>query len=206
MVKRLIGSDTTGTDGSVSIPYTGAGAGLVNLSVETEIDGSIVSEPCNVLDCVRYYNGTLNGTEYDNEFISATERSVTVDSTGTTLTIDSTKYSSTFSQAYFKDGASVLPYQPAPLCIEVTVLETTNVTVCFPIKLKDGTTLWWSKTDVGHFKIVVTEDNAVFYLDDVQQWNAPTGSEPLSATSYLQSLRANGDGVIKFKDYKIYPI
>ena len=54
MVKRLIGSDTTGTDGSVSIPYTGTGAGVVNLSVETEIDGSIVSETYSVLDCIVY--------------------------------------------------------------------------------------------------------------------------------------------------------
>lgn len=58
MAKRLIGSGTTGTDGSVSIPYNGTGAGVVNLSVETEIDGSIVSEIYEVLDCSFYDKGT----------------------------------------------------------------------------------------------------------------------------------------------------
>ena len=69
MVKRLIGSDTTGTDGSVTIPYTGTGAGLVNLSVETEIDGSIVSETFNVIDAL-FYDDALTDTKWNTNYNS----------------------------------------------------------------------------------------------------------------------------------------
>ena len=58
MARRLIGTDTTGTDGSVTIPYTGTGAGLVQMDVETEIDGSIVSRTLSVLDTLMYDTGT----------------------------------------------------------------------------------------------------------------------------------------------------
>lgn len=84
MVKRLIGSDTTGTDGSVSIPYTGTGAGLVNLSVETEIDGSIVSEPCNVLDCM-FYDTALDNSQASH-YYNDSNLQISYDSTnGTTV-------------------------------------------------------------------------------------------------------------------------
>ena len=60
MVKRLIGTETTGSDGSCVIPYVGTGAGVVNLSVETEIDGSTVLRTLSVFDCYRHDDGTIN--------------------------------------------------------------------------------------------------------------------------------------------------
>ena len=60
MARRVIGTGTTGTDGSVTIPYTGTGAGLLQMEVETEIDGSIVSEPYNVWDCIFYTDCTTD--------------------------------------------------------------------------------------------------------------------------------------------------
>ena len=92
MVKRLIGSDTTGTDGSVSIPYTGTGAGLVNLSVETEIDGSIVSETLPVWDYLVYDKATTNekSTDWTPNGVSES-----VGDDGTTLTGAVNRYTST---------------------------------------------------------------------------------------------------------------
>ena len=89
MVKRLIGSDTTGTDGSVTIPYTGTGAGLVNLSVETEIDGSIVSGTCNVLDCVSYDAGIYgdSNTRDVYYYTNGLTRTVETDGSGTTFSV-----------------------------------------------------------------------------------------------------------------------
>lgn len=68
MARRLIGTDTTGTDGSVTIPYTGTGAGVVQMDVETEIDGSIVSVPCNVIDSILAFDGSSVTSNFNDVY------------------------------------------------------------------------------------------------------------------------------------------
>lgn len=73
MARRLIGTGTTGTDGSVTIPYTGTGAGLVQMDVETEIDGSIVSGTLPVLDGVLFDTMTASdSTKWQDYGVTAT--------------------------------------------------------------------------------------------------------------------------------------
>lgn len=57
----------------------------------------------------------------------------------------------------------------------------------------------------GHYKLEITPNFAVLTLDGVELWN----SGPISAIKsrlYLQSNNDLGNGLIKFKNLKIYPI
>jgi len=89
MVKRLIGSDTTGSDGSVSIPYTGTGAGIINMEVETTIDGTTITIPLTIEDYFAYDKATIG--EKSTDWITNGITETTTDE-GTTLSDTSARY------------------------------------------------------------------------------------------------------------------
>ena len=169
MVKRLIGSDTTGTDGSVSIPYTGTGAGLVNLSVETEIDGSIVSEPYPVID----------GIIYDTCITGSTTVWVQNGNTGSnTLTDDGRviQGDSNGSGMFFIKNPSISGMYGwnDPCVIEFKVTEITGaVRFQFYSPSTPATTYSYNYdfTDTGNWKFVYDGTNITVYLNGVQQGN-----------------------------------
>ena len=84
MARRLIGTGKTGTDGSVTIPYTGIGAGIMDLQVETEIGGETVSQNFSITDCLIYDSGINDGQKNTNVTIG-TNVTEQVSNEGTTL-------------------------------------------------------------------------------------------------------------------------
>jgi hypothetical protein len=55
MARRLIGSGTTDSNGRISVPYTGTGAGKIQL---VAVNGTLQSETYEVYDCKWYDFGT----------------------------------------------------------------------------------------------------------------------------------------------------
>ena len=84
MARRLIGTGKTGTDGSVTIPYTGIGAGIMDLQVETEIGGETVSQNFSVTDCLIYDSG-INDGQKNTDVTIGTNVTEQVSNEGTTL-------------------------------------------------------------------------------------------------------------------------
>jgi len=57
MARRLIGSGTTDSNGRISVPYTGKGAGKIQL---VAVSGTLQSETYSVWDYIKYDKGTIN--------------------------------------------------------------------------------------------------------------------------------------------------
>ena len=57
MARRLIGSGTTDSNGRISVPYTGKGAGKIQL---VAVSGTLQSEIYSVWDYIKYDKGTIN--------------------------------------------------------------------------------------------------------------------------------------------------
>ena len=195
MVKRLIGSDTTGTDGSVSIPYEGTGAGLVNLSVETEIDGSIVSGTLPVLDCSFYDKGTSDSPSPKVvNFRNALK--ITRGSEGTLVERETT------GNAYYllnQTNADEYPYD-VNFCIEFDITQVTGeVGLSYANGNWRGTMI--STYGTGHYKIECT--------DTYQKIITPIGQVQYDHTySANTSLRLQFYNVssVEYNNFKIYPI
>ena len=195
MVKRLIGSDTTGTDGSVSIPYAGTGAGVVNLSVETEIDGSIVSEIYEVLDAsykdigtdvpktARWYN-------QDNAF------TVTPSTDGTLISC-----SATGLKSYFADGTSYgASYKfTAPLCVEVDIESVTGSDVVLALMSNINPTITITRS--CHLKMIWDGSKVEKYVDGVLIGTTQNVTQTPVAIGFRMT-----NGSLTYKNFVIYPI
>ena len=200
MVKRLIGSDTTGTDGSVSIPYAGTGAGVVNLSVETEIDGSIVSETYEVLDCTiiddntkswYYQSGSSGGfTDGVRTFINES---------------GSTKYLVT----HLTGGSAWSEDFDYPLCFEFDVNSFTNTYIATQIQSDnqaDNATITSYISANCHVKAEVTSTTLKVYINgsDTPSINK-TFTNPMTGSKMHIGLRCD-DGTLSFSNFRVYPI
>lgn len=157
------------------------------------------------LDCTQYYDGTQSSTEFENFWGTLHDsNTVIVDNTGTTILTDASRYSETYMQI---PPVNFNQYTNVPLCYEFDILESTNYSVCAPIRLNNGDMLWWATPSdkTGHYKFEITPNFAALSLDGNELWN----SGPISAVKsrlYLQSNHNMGNGLIKFKNLKIYPI
>ena len=187
MARRLIGTDTTGTDGSVTIPYTGTGAGLVQMDVETEIDGSIVSGTLPVLDALFYDEaiGSHKSGNYNNINVTVTDSddgmvlSATADSGtrycntvigGTNTWYDSSKsYQVEFDFSYEREDTN-------SACGFGFGNNGFNLHNLFSSAL----------TGSGHLKVIVTDGAYQIYLDDVAKGSpfSITGTNGLFFTIY----------------------
>lgn len=157
------------------------------------------------LDCTHYYDGTQSSTEFENFWGTLHDsNTVIVDNTGTTILTDASRYSETYMQI---PPVNFNQYTNVPLCYEFDILESTNYVVCAPIRLNNGDMLWWATPSdkTGHYKFEITPNFAALSLDGNELWN----SGPISAVKsrlYLQSNHNMGNGLIKFKNLKIYSI
>ncbi|WP_296866291.1 hypothetical protein [uncultured Methanobrevibacter sp.] len=184
--------------------YSKKGNSIVSQYINDYLNNFILGAS-PTLDCVHYYDGTLSSTEFQN-FWGTLHNSnrVTIDNTGTTISTDASRYSETYMQI---PPVNFNQYTNVPLCYEFDILETTNYSVCTPIRLNDGNILWWATPSdkTGHYKFEITPNFAVLTLDGIELWN----SGPISAIKsrlYLQSNNNMGNGLIKFKNLKIYSI
>jgi len=204
MVKRLIGSDTTGTDGSVSIPYTGTGAGLVNLSVETEIDGSIVSVTYGVLDCIFYDTGI------DSTFDKWVKKNATLDkevlSDGTLVTNPNNSFGTIYANINESSTWADLYDYSAPLKVELDIV---TISGGGSITLNDGV----NPVQMVFPTYPFAENDHVIITVESNRYKVQIGNTEYNwynhslADKFGIAIRLNDtNSSIKFKNFKIYPI
>ena len=171
MVKRLIGSGTTGTDGSCVIPYEGTGAGLVNLSVETEIDGSIVSETFSVIDGI-YVDDTTHNTGVTVRM----DRQTSSGNVVLTATGDSGHW-------IFKENNAVFDY---PLIVEFDIIDVnktvSNDSPALNVHSANNEDYYVWFDSIGHYKFLITK-NGVVKLDGSQNFDVSGSRSTLASGS-----------------------
>lgn len=207
MVKRLIGSDTTGTDGSVSIPYNGTGAGLVNLSVETEIDGSIVSETLSVWD-TKWFDLALDNTKESSWFIDTTNTSVSYDGDGRTVT--KTDDTSTWRYLFYDDSTLSSTkvggrYSiPIPNKIEFDVTAITGTVVIDIMDNLNNHLDSYSISATGHYTIELDGTDVNVYKDN---GTTPVATKTMNGSNIRFGFVFNVyNESITYKDFKVYSI
>ena len=200
MAKRLIGTGTTGTDGSCSIPYTGTGAGLVQMDVETEIDGSIVSETYSIFDCL-CYDGGVTGDK-SNSWTASSGISVSTDDTGTLLSASTTQ---TYTSTKLLTGDFEATFQATNSgSIRIGFNKASDSTVQTKIitPTTDGT---------YYYKINRIDSTWRFqYSSDGTNWTDRTitvNNITDEDCYFLFSIEVSGSTrTIKYKDLRVYPI
>ena len=190
MARRLIGTDTTGTDGSVTIPYTGTGAGLVQMDVETEIDGSIVSETYGIIDGVLFDTATSFDTNKWTDYGVTRSHS----SDGTTLsqgTDENARYQSKYT---ITDD----------LAVEFEIKTPSSATENPRLYLR-GQTIQLYPSDFpreewNKFRVEFRNLNIKIYANDTYLYEI----NPPSVNTILQLRALNTE--FTFKNFVIYPI
>lgn len=154
-------------------------------------DGIAYNKETSTSDFWTYWSSTSNSAN-----------TVSVDNTGTTISTNSTMYTATYMQIWLKDLAG---YKDIPLCIELDVIESSNFNLTFHCKQSDGTTDWnQTPLTTGHWKINVTNNKLEVYKDNILKWSKSLNNTQTS--TFLQSSRSSGNGMIKFKNYVVYPV
>ena len=200
MARRLIGTDTTGTDGSVTIPYTGTGAGLVQMDVETEIDGSIVSEPSSVLDCT--FADMIDGVSNTKFWNNSNNIQITTNNgvKELTTTASANQYRPATEQT--SDSTKVISFN-SPFVWE---FEVTEITGNWVVQVYDGSVNsnpYISST--GKYKVVYDGATVKCYKDDsTNPFSNKTGYTNLSVMLGFQCWSSGQ--TLKYKNFKIYPI
>ena len=185
MAKRLIGTGTTGTDGSCSIPYVGTGAGLVQMDVETEIDGSIVSGTYPVID--GFYYDTVSSDTNQNYYVNTT--------TGTSIA--------------YSNGYLVLTLGTGS---KYTRLKDTKYTLA---DLKGETIHFSSyiKTSSGTAKVVyyddrsgnlVARENGNTVSEDTSSLTVTIPSNVTAVAFQIEPVSMSTGDTISFKDFLLY--
>lgn len=94
-------------------------------------------------------------------------------------------------------------YVDVPLCYEFDLIEASNYVVCYPMQRSDNT--WWASTSLlGHIKLEIRPDNFKAYQNGNLISNV--NGTYLKSRLYFQSQNNKGNGHIKFKNLKIYPL
>ena len=198
MVKRLIGTGTTGSDGSCVIPYEGTGAGVVNLSVETEIDGSIVSETLNVLDCIFKDMGTSSdyGTWTSTDF---TDSKISRNNEYTTL-IPQDNYESQ-TKSSLPDTSLVIEFD---MCLTYTTATGADF-----LRLIGSNTMSYNPTELGivsgqwhHVKFTRDGINMIPNVDGTNKQTKAVNSFSTFKIVLNNTLCTD----LKYKNFKVYPI
>lgn len=155
------------------------------------------------MDCIAYNKETSASNYYDYwEDSKHSANTITVDETGTLIETDASQYSTTYMQAWLK---AYPDYINAPLCFEMDVVDADNYIMCHHMRQQDDSMIWSSTSlSTGLWKIFVTSNKLEVYKDGVLQKSQTTDTK--SARPYLQSTQARGNGFIKFKTFRCYPV
>lgn len=169
MTRRLIGSETTGTDGSCNIPYTGTGAGIINIEAETTINGTTITIPLTLLDCLLYDDALTNAKWNTNYADVNVNREITPEGTKLYYSADSgTRYCNTVIGETRNWFDSTKKYQ-VELDFSFTREDTnSNAGLGFGDSHLNLHNLFDSGlSGSGHFKMITNGNTYQAYLDDV---------------------------------------
>ena len=183
MVKKILGSGVTDSNGQVSVSYVGKGTGCLNVCCECRN----LQETYDVLDCLFYDDGT------NENWTNRTQNPMTIDRTGSyvLITAPSTSYGLYTANATVSGDFAVefdFYYQSNASCY---------INVCgasFDLKSFCGQDCT--------AKIIVRNGTATFYKNGTAN---PTTKSITSATSVYFQIN-NGGANIGYDNFKIYPI
>ena len=178
----------------ISHSYTGVGAGEIDVlaSLDNPIaEGSIVSQPYEVHDCI-FYDGAVNGNKNDDwTTISKLHRYDT--------------YTSYEGSAFNNTRIKVNSSENLPMgeyCVEFTVLENTNGRLYY----NDGNVISIDLS-VGHWRVLNTSDGKITpYLDGQIQTSLINTYNYSAQTMTIGFSNGNNTALLKFKDFEVYPI
>jgi hypothetical protein len=191
MARRQIGTGTTDSNGKITVPYTGSGAGKIQI---VAVNSNLVSETYTLIDGLWYDTGktTTATTDYDTLRMSQT-----VTGAGRVLT-------ATSDSGHFFLKNNQLNYA-LPFCIEIDVTSrTTGTGGGTAIDLYDGANelrIWLNST--GHYKINVDE-NGVTAAEGSQSIN--TTGDLVSGTVRASLYCVKADDTMTYHDCIIYII
>ncbi len=178
--------------------YTGVGAGEIDVvaSLDNPIgQGSIVSEPSSVFDCIWYDDGvtspkTKQWYNQDNAF------STTIDTNGTLLSCSATALKSFFADA---NGWNASYKFTAPLCVEVDIESATGSDVVLAIMSNINPTI--SLTGESTVKMIWDGSKVEKYVNGVLTGTTQNVTQTPVAIGFRMST-----GSVKYKNFRIYPI
>ena len=205
MAKRLIGTGTTGTDGSCSIPYTGTGAGEVDViaSLDNPISqGSIVSVPCNVWDTLWYDD---NSSEHEIKWKYSQQNAIVTESDNARV-LDNTA-STGSNYCFFRPQLNNTVITPSqPFAIEFKHITLSNVSqIAFNLNGEFTRTFGQLNLDTTEktVKIVVQDNTVKYYVNNIEV----TGiTDTVASTSLDIRIRVNAGHSVTIKDFKVYTI
>ena len=203
MALRKIGEGVTDSNGRCIIPYTGTGAGLLQLKGQCADGDSIIqSGTCEVLDTIFYDDGTSSESIWHKSRPS--ESSISIDTDG--ILLECTNAS---SYAWFIpkiNNSNILLSADTDYCIEfdAKVTNTTSNYCIFGIIGKNGflSDLFSSTGTFAHVKITIINREIKYYVDNVHK----TKSNGIIVNETGDCGFGIKDGGITMNNFKVYPI
>ena len=196
MARRQIGTGTTDSTGKITVSYTGTGAGKLQL---VAVQGNLVSETFTLYDCIYYHNGVTN--PFENSYV-ANNCTVTLDSTGATITATSGQVGTFFANKE-GTGVNVFDWEP-PFTFEILLVESDSTV---DIQLYDNTyNAVRSYTNLGltgtldKIRIVNDGTSIKYFVNGTEKTDQEFN---YSMGTCRVGLRTN-NGSLKFKDFMIY--
>ena len=208
VLERVIGSGTTNSNGQIVIPYTGVGAGKLQLKAKATVNGSIIqSEIYSILDTIYYDNATSN----DHKDIWRDGSNIlSRDVEYSLITSDSTYKNIWLTGSPSSTSGFIFN---APFCVEFDVVEETGRMI-FSIGYQHSgqgstTTIMdfefnsYTNRGVGHWKIIINENSQEAILNDN---TVKTGSVSCSNDIRIGMGVITANSSLKFKNFRIYYI
>ena len=202
MVRRLIGTAVTNSNGEATITYTGTGAGKLNIVAES---GTFVSEAYEVLDC-SFYDDCSSDAKASSWYKS---EGLTVDyPTLYNATRIRNQNADTTSRYYYLNSSSLnsdkiggIYTVSVPCCIEFDVLSYVGT---IGISVTDSTNAqrFPEISSNGHYKIIFNGTTFDFYKDTTKIASYTCG---VGYVRFGFVLNAESEGIV-IKDFKVYPI
>ena len=191
MARRLIGTGTTDSNGKVSVTYTGAGAGKIQIVAES---GSLLSETYELIDGTVMDRGT--STDHNDSLWNNTDWFTRGDDS------TSVNYTNTGS-AVSRLLASRISYT-SEFAIEFDLSECTFCRIRVPRYGSSNAYTGTPFSSNGHVQIKVLNSKTEIYLDGTKVTEENTNA--LTEFTFEFRAAANETLNFKFKNFVIYPI
>lgn len=204
MGKRLIGTGTTDSNGRCTIPYVGTGAGLVNMVAEYEDDeGIIQSKTYETLDCTFYDEGKKGEGHHNDNMWSNLNNNYQVDRGDDYTTLTPTD-SGTLNRYTVVNN----DIRPLPFVVEFDkpVYSGNTRSAIFVIGSKAIYYEYSGFANASHCKFQANEDGTLEIWFDGEKKPTSNFNPDTSIGVRFQTQQNASEDIIKFANFKIYPI
>lgn len=202
MVKKLLATLTTDSQGRATYTYTGTGAGDVKFSAESTNNGSLLSETYSILDTIFQDIGTID-SKSDNWNNYSNRITVEVDNTGTLLT-----NSKTSNGYYIANGSD--PFIFTDYCCEFDVLSINDAVKWYHQGNNNNKDMFridnYYTTGTVHFKLECKDGSLKVYTDDTLRTTVSNTVTGPFEVAFRMDANVSNPRSIKYCNFIIYPI